>query len=90
MIFHINSGILFFQGCDDVTGEELVQRDDDKPESVLKRLEVYAANTRPVIDFYRQKGTLVEFHGRETNKIWPHVEKFLESVIPRHSQNNES
>ena len=39
-------------GVDDVTGEPLVQRDDDKEETVRKRLEVYQAQTRPLVDYY--------------------------------------
>jgi adenylate kinase len=39
-------------GKDDVTGEPLVQRDDDREETVKKRLEVYQAQTRPLVDFY--------------------------------------
>jgi adenylate kinase len=37
---------------DDVTGEPLVQRDDDKEETVRKRLDVYRAQTRPLVDYY--------------------------------------
>ena len=37
---------------DDVTGEPLVQRDDDREETVRKRLEVYRAQTRPLVDYY--------------------------------------
>ena len=39
-------------GKDDVTGEDLIQRDDDKEETVKKRLEVYQAQTRPLVDYY--------------------------------------
>ena len=39
-------------GVDDVTGEPLIQREDDKEETVKKRLEVYAAQTRPLVDYY--------------------------------------
>jgi adenylate kinase len=39
-------------GRDDVTGEELIQRDDDKEETVRKRLEVYRSQTRPLVDYY--------------------------------------
>ena len=39
-------------GLDDVTGEPLIQRDDDKEETVKKRLEVYSAQTRPLVDYY--------------------------------------
>jgi adenylate kinase len=39
-------------GVDDVTGEPLVQREDDKEETVIKRLQVYAEQTRPLVDYY--------------------------------------
>lgn len=41
------------EGKDDATGEDLVQRDDDKPEVVLGRLEVYHKQTAPLIDYYQ-------------------------------------
>ena len=40
------------EGKDDVTGEPLIQRDDDKEETVRKRLEVYHSQTRPLVDYY--------------------------------------
>ena len=43
-------------GKDDESGEDLVQRDDDKPESVRNRLEVFQQNTEPVLEFYRKMG----------------------------------
>jgi adenylate kinase len=42
------------EGKDDITGERLVQRDDDKEETVKKRLEVYHAQTEPLVDYYKQ------------------------------------
>ncbi len=39
-------------GKDDVTGEDLIQRDDDREETVRKRLSVYHAQTRPLVDYY--------------------------------------
>jgi len=41
-------------GLDDVTGEALIQRDDDKEETVCKRLDVYQSQTRPLVDYYSQ------------------------------------
>jgi adenylate kinase len=41
-------------GCDDVTGEALIQRDDDREETVKKRLAVYHAQTEPLIHYYEQ------------------------------------
>ncbi len=52
------------EGLDDVTGEPLVIRDDDREETVLKRLEVYHSQTQPLIDYYTrdaEKG-LNKFH----------------------------
>ncbi len=52
--YHIKFNPPKVEGKDDVTGEPLVQRDDDKEETVRKRLEVYSAQTRPLVDYYRQ------------------------------------
>jgi len=41
------------EGKDDVTGEPLIQREDDKAETVQKRLDVYSAQTRPLVEYYR-------------------------------------
>ncbi len=41
------------EGCDDETGEALVQRDDDHEDTVRKRLEIYHSQTSPLIDFYQ-------------------------------------
>ncbi|XP_069481823.1 GTP:AMP phosphotransferase AK3, mitochondrial [Ambystoma mexicanum] len=73
-------------GIDDVTGEPLSQRDDDKPETVSKRLKAYEVLTRPVLEYYRAKGVLETFSGTETNKIWPHVYSFLQRKLPDVSQ----
>lgn len=51
------------EGICDVCGSELVLRDDDKPETVLKRLNVYHEQTQPLIDYYQDKGILVEVDG---------------------------
>ena len=50
-------------GVCDNDGGELYQRDDDKPETVRKRLEVYWEQTSPLIDYYRAKGILAEING---------------------------
>ncbi|MFA6409173.1 MAG: adenylate kinase [Gammaproteobacteria bacterium] len=44
------------QNLDDITGEALVHRDDDKPETIAKRLQVYHAQTEPLLDYYRNLG----------------------------------
>ena len=47
----------------DVCGSSLVLRDDDKPETVKKRLDVYHAQTQPLIDYYQAQGALVNVDG---------------------------
>jgi len=50
-------------GVCDKDGGELYQRDDDKPETVRKRLKVYWRQTSPLIDYYRRQGALVDING---------------------------
>ncbi|WZL82167.1 adenylate kinase [Vallitaleaceae bacterium 9-2] len=52
------------EGICDVCGSELVLRDDDKPETVLRRLEIYHEQTQPLIDYYEAKGVLVSVDGK--------------------------
>ena len=51
------------EGICDNCGTELVQRADDKPETVLERLKTYHDQTQPLIDFYRNEGVLTEVDG---------------------------
>ncbi|GAB3474743.1 adenylate kinase [Polaromonas eurypsychrophila] len=50
--YHVKFNPPKTDGKDDLTGEPLIQRDDDKEETVRKRLEVYSAQTRPLVDYY--------------------------------------
>ena len=55
--YHVKFNPPKVDGKDDVTGEELIQRDDDKEETVRKRLAVYHSQTRPLVDYYSQWAT---------------------------------
>ena len=50
--YHIKFNPPKVEGFDDVTGEPLIQRDDDKEETVKKRLDVYQKQTRPLVSYY--------------------------------------
>jgi adenylate kinase len=50
--YHVKFNPPKVAGLDDLTGEALIQRDDDKPETVQKRLDVYSAQTRPLVAYY--------------------------------------
>jgi adenylate kinase len=51
-IYHVKFNPPKVEGKDDITGEDLIQRDDDKEETVRHRLEVYSQQTRPLVDYY--------------------------------------
>ena len=51
------------EGICDVCGAELILRDDDKPETVAKRLDVYHEQTQPLIDYYQAEGVLKDVDG---------------------------
>jgi adenylate kinase len=55
--YHVKFNPPKVEGKDDATGEPLIQRDDDKEETVRKRLAVYHGQTRPLIDYYRAWAT---------------------------------
>ncbi|RZL01351.1 MAG: adenylate kinase [Rubrivivax sp.] len=52
--YHVKFNPPKVEGKDDATGDDLIQRDDDKEETVRKRLEVYHQQTRPLVDYYSQ------------------------------------
>jgi adenylate kinase len=54
------------RGICDFDGSELYQRDDDKAETVKRRIDVYLAQTSPLINYYRDHGKLVEIDGTES------------------------
>ncbi|MDX5363858.1 MAG: nucleoside monophosphate kinase, partial [Pseudazoarcus pumilus] len=52
--YHVKYNPPKVAGKDDLTGEDLIQRDDDREETVKKRLEVYHAQTKPLVEYYSQ------------------------------------
>lgn len=66
------------EGICDVCGSALVQRDDDKPETVQKRLAVYYEQTQPLIDYYREQGVLHTLDGTEgMEKVFSEITSIL-------------
>ncbi|XP_064542230.1 GTP:AMP phosphotransferase AK3, mitochondrial-like [Drosophila montana] len=82
---HVPSGRVYNEGDraplvpgrDDLTGEPLERRPDDRPKVVLARLAAFDGQTNPVIRFYRKKHILHTITGRSHGSLWPLVEKFL-------------
>ena len=66
-IYHIVHNPPKEEGVDDVTGEPLIQRDDDKEETVRKRLSVYHEQTEPLVEYYKQMSA--ETGGTQCSKV---------------------
>jgi adenylate kinase len=62
-VYHVELDPPKHEGVCDQDGSRLIQRDDDKPETVRKRLAVYHDQTEPLIEWYRGKGLLMRFDG---------------------------
>jgi len=60
--YHIQHQPPKVEGIDDVTGDVLIQRDDDKEETVRKRLSVYHEQTKPLVGYYSEPSQLVKFN----------------------------
>ena len=66
------------EGICDNCGKELVLRDDDKPETVTKRLNVYHEQTQPLIDYYTTKNVLAEVDGtKDMEEVFQDIVKVL-------------
>ncbi len=73
-IYNLLSNPPQVDGKCDVCGGELYQRDDDRPEVIKNRYDVYMASTAPLIEFYRDRGMLVSVDGRRpTDEVFAQI-----------------
>ena len=80
-VYHRQSRWPKVEGRCDRCGGELYQRDDDQPESVRRRLEVYSRQTAPLVDYYRGQGKLVEVDGyRSVDEVSGELQAALKDV----------
>lgn len=69
-------------GKDDITGEPLIQADEDKEENVKKKLEEFHTTCDPIIEYYEKKGILRKVNADQTiDEIWNEVDKIVAEVI---------
>lgn len=69
------------EGKCDVDGSDLIQRDDDKPETVKKRLEVNQKQAKPLFDFYSEKGYLRNIKGdQDIDKVFDDIDQLLKGL----------
>jgi adenylate kinase len=79
-IYHVETLKPKQEGVCDKCGSALIIRNDDRPETIKKRLEVYRTETEPLIDYYRKKALLVDIDARPDIAIM--VENF-KKALPR-------
>jgi adenylate kinase len=80
-VYHVDSNRPKHDGVCDIDGSRLVQRDDDREETVRKRLEVYHAQTAPLVDFYDERGLLKRFDGTRTpTEVHDHIRATLATL----------
>jgi adenylate kinase len=73
-IYHVEFDPPKHEGVCDQDGSRLIQRDDDKEETIRRRLDVYHAQTEPLIDRYDRDGLLRRFDGqRNANEVHAHI-----------------
>jgi adenylate kinase len=80
-IYHVELDPPKHEGICDQDGSRLIQREDDKEETILRRLEVYHAQTKPLIGYYEAKGLLRRFDGsRSPNEVHNHIRATLATL----------
>jgi adenylate kinase len=80
-VYHVEFDPPKNEGVCDQDGSRLVQRDDDKPETVQKRLAVYHEQTEPLIQWYEERGLLRRFDGRRTpEEVNSHIRATLATL----------
>jgi len=79
--YHLKFGPPLEPGLCDDDGGELYQREDDQPETVRQRLAVYQAQTRPLIEFYRNRRILQEINGDQSiDEVAINIQEIIESL----------
>ena len=74
---------------DDVTGERLVQREDDQEDVIVRRLKLYQKETLQLLKYYKDQGKLVSFSGETSDVIYKQVQAFLKHQLHWQSQKEE-
>lgn len=79
--YHIKFNPPKVEGICDKDGSQLIQRDDDKPETVANRLEVNLQQAQPLIDFYSEKGLLEKINGnQDIGKVFEDIDQLLKGI----------
>lgn len=84
-IYHTSFNPPQVEGVDDETGERLHQREDDQPEIIQHRLDIYHTQTKEVVDYFNSLGILHSYSGTASKQIWPHIEQDIITFLKENS-----
>jgi adenylate kinase len=80
-VYHVDTNRPKHDNVCDIDGSRLIQREDDHEDTVRKRLEVYHAQTAPLVDFYEERGILKRFDGtRSPTEVHDHIRATLATL----------
>eukprot|EP01126_Amoeba_proteus_P008630 TRINITY_DN1323_c0_g3_i1.p1 TRINITY_DN1323_c0_g3~~TRINITY_DN1323_c0_g3_i1.p1 ORF type:complete len:260 (-),score=56.16 TRINITY_DN1323_c0_g3_i1:50-829(-) len=82
-VYHLSYNPPKVDGVDDVTGEPLIQRDDDKEETMNQRLTSYETMTKPLIEHYKAAGVLHIIPSPTSDVGYVHIKKLLDKVFQK-------
>lgn len=89
-LYHVSYKPPLKPGVDDITGEPLIQREDDKPETVIARLRAYNEKTKPLLDYYDDKKLLSTIAAPTSKDGYVIIKKLLSDHIATHSSSSSS
>ena len=80
-VYHVENNPPQREGVCDVDGKPLIQRDDDKPETIQKRLDTYHDQTEPLVQRYEDEGLLHRFDGtRSPDEVGDHIRRTVRTL----------
>lgn len=71
-------------GRDDITGEELVQREDDKREKLIQRLNLYREQTKPILSYYQKRGILKVIKANTSDEGYVLIQEIMREHRTKH------
>ena len=86
-VYHVHNNRPKVEGVDDITGETLVQREDDKEETILERLNVYREQTEPLVSFYKEisqkQGSKLSYHKTDGSGNSDDIKNVIFGILDR-------
>ena len=82
-VYHVINNPPASEDVDDVTGDPLIQRDDDREDTIRERLRVYRLQTKPLVEFYKRKSTSsgLEYHAIESSGESEKIRDFIFQIL---------